>query len=292
MKKKSGQYSPSDFMMINKQAPRFGNTNESTRFARNSSPISTLSYKESAKSNSRDNTGYDNKIGTYRAHFDQPQQQQQMQATATTTFNKPSNHLTDDLNSMQTSVKNTIIRDEPRDVYICDCCWISRELAPAYEHLSSLSSLFFLFNFFVFAFGFACFGMGLWLRIDPKIYEIHKFIETQNFTYAGWIILFGGFAACLLSIMGFVATGKKSQCMLILYMLILLSLIIGFIGSLVLLVVHGLGYKLELFLNKEIYEQMRRRAMSNQNDWAAQFLDFIQVKVSGHLDNSTSMFGS
>lgn len=266
--RQSGQYSPTEFIMSNKQQSRLNHTNDPHRTSRSSSPVSALGYRDTSRLESRNTNP--NLDGTYRGHFDNLQ---------TTTFNKV--HRFDDaLDLAETSVKKIITDDEPRDVYICDCCWISRELAPAYEHLSSLSSLFFLFNFLVFAFGFACLGMGLWLRIDPKIYEIHKYIETQNFTYAGWIILFGGFASCMISLLGFAGTGKQSQCLLLFYMLIMLCLLIGFIGSLVLLVVHGLGYNLELFLNKEIYEQMRRRAMSNQNDWAAQFLDFIQVKVS------------
>lgn len=173
----------------------------------------------------------------------------------------------------------------PHQVYVYDCCCISREMSPAINHMNSFLNVFFLFNFLVFVLGFACLGMGLWFRIDPKVYEIHKYIETQNFTIAGWIMLFGGFIACLMSLVGFSASMKQSQTLLGFYIAIIFVLTITFIGTLVLLVVHGLGWKLEKFLNKEIYEQIRRRTMSNEIVWLsqggpAQFLDFVQVKVS------------
>lgn len=151
--------------------------------------------------------------------------------------------------------------------------------------MSIFTNLFFLFNFLTFCFGFGCLGMGLWFRIDPKVYEIHKYIETQNFTISGWIMLFGGFFACLTALMGYCASFRQSQSLLGCYMSIIIPLTIIFVGTVVLLVVHGLGFTLEQFLNKEIYEQIRRRSINNQVSWsihgdATQFLDFIQVKVS------------
>lgn len=194
-------------------------------------------------------------------------------------------HHDSQFNENNNSIRCKTPIDEPELVYVSDCCCLNGELRPAYQHLGSLSSLFNIFNFFLFAFGLASLGVGLWFRIDPKVYEIHKYIETQNFTYAGWILLFGGFSNCIFALVGFAAVNRQSQCLLAIYMSFILCLSISFIGALVLLVVHGLGSELEQFLNKEIYEQMRRRTMSHEIDWiyragAAQFLDFIQVKMN------------
>lgn len=170
------------------------------------------------------------------------------------------------------------------EVYLCDCCGVTKEMSPAMKHMPMLRSLFILTNFLAFAFGFADFGMGLWLRIDPKVYEIHKYIETQNFTIAGWILLFGGFTACLTALLGFMAAFRQSTTTLLYYCIIMTLLTLAFVGTIVLLTIYGFGRSLEMFLTKEMYDQMRRRSMSTEqildaNSDAAHFLDFVQVKV-------------
>lgn len=174
--------------------------------------------------------------------------------------------------------------NQVEEVYLCDCCGITREMSPAMKYMPVLRSLFILTNFLAFAFGFANFGMGLWFRIDPKVYEIHKYIETQNFTIAGWILLFGGFTACLIALSGFLAAFRQATRTLLFYCIMMTLLTLAFVGTLVLLTIYGFGTSLEMFLVKEIYEQMRRRSMSTELDVyaysdAAQFLDFVQVKV-------------
>lgn len=186
------------------------------------------------------------------------------------------------------SLSNSGEQEEATDleeVYICNCCGVTRELKPASKMMSCFKSSFFVFNFMVLIFGFANLGMGLWLRIDPKVYEIHKYIETQNFTIAGWILLFCGFIACLMAFSGFAAANRQRVCPIIYYLLFMIPLTLAFVGSIVLLTVYGLGQSLERVLTKEIYEQIRRRSMNVEQDFfrtsdAAQFLDFVQVKVS------------
>lgn len=177
-----------------------------------------------------------------------------------------------------------IDRMPAEEVYICDCCGVTRQLSPAIEFMATFRSLFFLFNLLAFVFGIGNLGMGLWFRIDPKVYEIHKYIETQNFTFAGWIMLFGGLLTCLVALVGFMGATKQAVGLLLVYLTSMVALTLAFVASLVLLAVYGLGSTLQHFLTKEIYEQIRRRSMNsepdsfNSND-AAQFLDFIQVKV-------------
>lgn len=170
------------------------------------------------------------------------------------------------------------------EVYICDCCGVAKELSPGIKYMTTFRSLFFLFNFLALVFGLANFGLGLWYRIDPKVYEIHKYIETQNFTIAGWIMLFCGFLACIVALVGFTSAVRQSFCSLIFYFVVMIILTFAFVGTLVLLTVYGLGTTLEHFIIKEIYEQIRRRSMSTNFDLsmsgeASQFLDFIQVKM-------------
>lgn len=171
------------------------------------------------------------------------------------------------------------------EVYLCTCCGVTKPLDPAMKFIPMFRNLFLFTNFLVFALGLAGLGMGLWFRIDPKVYEIHKYIETQNFTLAGWIMLFAGFLACIMALVAFCSISKHPVCLLTFYSIVMTLLTISSIGSLVLLTVYGLGNSLERFLNKEIYEQIRRRTMSTEVDLssssdAAQFLDFVQVKVS------------
>lgn len=187
------------------------------------------------------------------------------------------------------SVANINEREEiekapAEEVYLCDCCGVTKQLSPAIEFMSTFRSLFFLFNFLAFVFGFANLGMGLWFRIDPKVYEIHKYIETQNFTLAGWIMLFGGFLTCLIALVGFMGAAKQAAGLLLIYLTSMVALTLAFVATLVLLAVYGLGSTLQHFITKEIYEQIRRRSMNSEPDTfssndAAQFLDFIQVKV-------------
>lgn len=178
-------------------------------------------------------------------------------------------------------------QNQAKEVYIWDCCCVSKQLEPSIKFMSTFKTLFFFFNFFVLAFGLADFGMGLWFRIDPKVYEIHKYIETQNFTIAGWILLFGGFLACLMAIVGFAAATHQAAGLLVIYFSTIIVLTLAFVGAIVLLTVYGLGSSLENFLIKEIYEQIRRRTVNSEinafrMDEAVQFLDFVQVKVSTH----------
>lgn len=168
---------------------------------------------------------------------------------------------------------------------MCNCCGISREVGPSIQFMPTFKACFFLFNFLALVGGFANLGMGLWFRIDPKVYEIHKYIETQNFTIAGWIMLFAGFTAIVMSLVGFASASRQSAGALVFYFVVMIILTVSFIGALVLLTIYGLGSALERFLVKEIYEQIRRRATNTEIDLfissdAAQFLDFIQVKVS------------
>lgn len=173
--------------------------------------------------------------------------------------------------------------DIAEEVYICDCCCFSKEISPSMKYMPAFKRLFFVFNFLVLAFGLANLGMGLWFRIDPKVYEIHKYIETQNFTNAGWIMLFGGFIACLMALAGFAAATRQLAGLLVFYFIVMIILTIAFVGTLVLLTVYGLGDPLEKFIIREIIDQMRRR-MSTELDLyatsqASGFIDFIQVKV-------------
>lgn len=207
-------------------------------------------------------------------------QQQQQQQTRQQPYHDYNHYQNQPVESREFEIGQTPVEE----VYIYNCCGLTSELNPSIKFMSAYRCIFFLFNFLVFAFGLANFGMGLWFRIDPKVYEIHKYIETQNFTYAGWIILVGGFLACLMSLIGFVATSRQLISLSVLYISILILLTIAFVGALVLMIVYGLGDTLEQFMVKEIYEQMRRRSMNMELDAmmtneAAQFIDFVQVKM-------------
>lgn len=180
------------------------------------------------------------------------------------------------------------------EVYVCNCCGVSKELQPAIKWLPTFRCLFFLFNFLVLAFGLANLGVGLWFRIDPKVYEIHKYIETQNFTISGWILLFGGFLACLVALFGFLAANRSRIGLLVCYLVFMIPLTLAIVGALVLLTVYGLGLSLERVMVKEIYEQIRRRSMNTvqnlyETSSAAQFLDFIQVKVKNLISTAPRM---
>ena len=60
--------------------------------------------------------------------------------------------------------------DDLEEVYLCNCCGITRELEPAMGYVPAFKSLFYLFNLLSFGFAFALLGFGLWYRIDPKVY--------------------------------------------------------------------------------------------------------------------------
>lgn len=171
------------------------------------------------------------------------------------------------------------------EVYLFDCCGLTRELKPANEYMNIFKKFFYLFNVLVFLFGFATFGMGLWFRIDPKVYEIHKYIETQNYTIAGWIMLFGGFLACIVALLGCMATRKYDLSLLVCYLITLMILLLASVATTIMLTIHGLGLSLEMFLIRELYEQIRRRVVNTEmalfaSNEAIHFMDFVQVKVS------------
>jgi len=140
--------------------------------------------------------------------------------------------------------------------------------------------LFRIINSITFIFALCLLGVGLWFRIDPRVYELHKHIEIQNFTIAGWIMLFGGFSACLLTIVGGCAASKRSISLLLFYCVIMTVSTLALIGCLVLTTEHGRGISLERFIREGIYDQIGRRKMSVSFDIdAAKFLDFVQVEL-------------
>ena len=57
-------------------------------------------------------------------------------------------------------------------------------------------------------------GIGLWFRIDPKMYEPTLYIDTENFINVGWIMMFSGLAIVILSIIGCIGTLTNSTCKL------------------------------------------------------------------------------
>lgn len=167
--------------------------------------------------------------------------------------------------------------DKPEQVYVCRCCGLACELAPSVRYLHRFRVAFFVFNFLVLVFGVANFGMGLWFRIDPKVYELHKYIQTNNYTSAGWIMLFAGFAVTIIALVGFRAAAKSKPGYLIFYFVMVAIVTLLLMGALVLVTVYGLGESLEQFATKEVFQQIQNKTRS---DKSAQFLDFIQIKVS------------
>lgn len=57
-------------------------------------------------------------------------------------------------------------------------------------------------------------GIGLWFRIDPKMYEPTLYIDTDNFMNVGWIMMFGGLAIVIISIVGCCGVLTNSTCKL------------------------------------------------------------------------------
>jgi len=53
-------------------------------------------------------------------------------------------------------------------------------------------------------------GIGIWFRVDPKLYEPTNYIDTDNFIIVGWIFIFGGFAIVITSLVGCVGAFTDS----------------------------------------------------------------------------------
>ncbi|KAG9510130.1 Tetraspanin-11 [Fragariocoptes setiger] len=185
-----------------------------------------------------------------------------------------------DNNNIDTTAETQTIKKHPIDdkestasVHVYRCCGLTYKMR---RPLRVFKILFFLFNALVFVLGVAIMGMGLWYRIDPKVYEIHKYMETKNFTIAGWIMLFGGFAVIIMTMVGHVGVAGQRKGIIGFYALIMTVVTILFVACLVLVTVYGFGESLERFATKEVLEQIQQKPFS---DRAAQFLDFLQVKM-------------
>ena len=50
--------------------------------------------------------------------------------------------------------------------------------------------------------GMVFIGIGIWFRVDPKMYEPTNYIETANYIYAAWIMMFTGLAMVIMSFVG------------------------------------------------------------------------------------------
>lgn len=57
-------------------------------------------------------------------------------------------------------------------------------------------------------------GIGIWLRVDPKMYEPTRFIQTDNYIAAAWIMMITGFIIVIIGFCGCYGAVTESSCIL------------------------------------------------------------------------------
>ncbi|XP_015789376.1 tetraspanin-1 [Tetranychus urticae] len=144
------------------------------------------------------------------------------------------------------------------------------------QYFSCVKIFLVFFNFLLWCSGMTLIGIGLWFRIDPKMYEPTLYIDTENFINVGWIMMFSGLAIVIISIIGCIGTLTNSTCKLGTYIFIMALLIGLAIACVVLAATHGFGERLEYYVTQQVLIQIQQRPFSER---ARELLDFIQVKL-------------
>lgn len=57
-------------------------------------------------------------------------------------------------------------------------------------------------------------GIGIWLRVDPKMYEPTRFIQTDNYIAGAWIMMITGFIIVIIGFCGCYGAVTESSCIL------------------------------------------------------------------------------
>ena len=63
-------------------------------------------------------------------------------------------------------------------------------------------------------FGMVLMGIGIWLRVDPKMYEPTRYIPTDNYIAAAWIMMITGFIIVIVGFCGCYGAVVESTCVL------------------------------------------------------------------------------
>ncbi|XP_074601260.1 tetraspanin-1-like [Brevipalpus obovatus] len=144
------------------------------------------------------------------------------------------------------------------------------------QYFSCLKVCLIFFNFILWCTGMTLIGIGMWFRIDPKMYEPTLYIDTDNFMNVGWIMMFGGLAIVIFSFVGCCGVLTNSTCKLATYIIMMGILIALAIAGIVLSATHGFGDRLEWYVTQQILIHIQQRQFS---DRSREILDFIQVKL-------------
>ncbi|KAI1281957.1 ATP-binding cassette sub-family G member 4 [Halotydeus destructor] len=144
------------------------------------------------------------------------------------------------------------------------------------SYWTCLSMLGVFFIILRLCFGMVLMGIGIWLRVDPKMYETSNFIEIDDYIIAAWIMMVTGFILTLMSFVGCYGSVTECPCVLGFYIFILFLCLLADISGLVLAAQNGFGAHLEMYLDQQITLQIQQRQFSDE---ARKFLDFVQVKL-------------
>ncbi|XP_074601323.1 23 kDa integral membrane protein-like [Brevipalpus obovatus] len=144
------------------------------------------------------------------------------------------------------------------------------------EYFSCCKVCLVFFNFILFCIGMVLLSLGLWFRIDPKMYEPPWYLETDNIMYAGWLMLFSGIAVVIIAFVGCCGVLSNSTAKLGGYMLCMGILVALAIAGCILACTYGFGDRLEWYVTQQVMLHIQRRPFS---PISREILDFLQVKL-------------
>ncbi|RWS03507.1 CD9 antigen-like protein [Dinothrombium tinctorium] len=144
------------------------------------------------------------------------------------------------------------------------------------QFLACIKVIVVILNILLLLIGLTMIGIGIWLRVDPKMYEPTNYIGTQSFIIAAWILMFTGLFVVIISFFGCFGAANDSAGMLCIYFAVMSILVALEIACVVLSSAHGFDETLEKYVTEQVLLNVQQRYF---NDNAKEFLDFVQVKL-------------
>ncbi|RWS25884.1 CD9 antigen-like protein [Leptotrombidium deliense] len=124
--------------------------------------------------------------------------------------------------------------------------------------------------------GLTLIGIGIWYRVDPKMYEPTNYIGIQSYIVAAWIMMITGLIIVIFAFIGCFGAANDSTSLLCFYFVTTSIVCALQITCIVLACAHGFGDQLEEYVSQQVILHVQQRQF---NDKAREFLDFVQVKL-------------
>ncbi|XP_076362230.1 CD9 antigen-like isoform X2 [Tachypleus tridentatus] len=142
--------------------------------------------------------------------------------------------------------------------------------------LSFMKYIIFTFNFILWCFGAALFGLGIWIRTDEDFWEYENNLPVQNYYQATYIVITVGAILLIIGFIGCCGAATDSLCLLLTYFFVMLVMVIMELAAAGLVWKAADGDKLQQFLTEQIEIEMEKQQYDEN---ARRFMDLMQIHL-------------